>query len=171
MQGAGTAFVNPTVRSVSVYPPGRGECTFFVLSLVLRGKILDIFTPQNETSWWFLHIFSTFFMVDFLEAVSDWNIFVVFSFQYFENSDLKCLSCFQSGKLVQRLFDRIEEVLSASNVLVVLLLDEVESLATQRRAVEGEPTDATRAVNALLTQIDALKKWVCSLCFISFPSR
>ncbi|CAG0879786.1 unnamed protein product [Cyprideis torosa] len=58
----------------------------------------------------------------------------------------------------KRLFERVAEVVSAPNVLVILLLDEVESLATQRKAAEGEPADATRAVNALLTQIDALKR-------------
>ena len=41
-----------------------------------------------------------------------------------------------------------------------VLIDEVESLTAARRAaVAGsEPADAVRAVNALLTQLDALKR-------------
>ena len=41
-----------------------------------------------------------------------------------------------------------------------VIVDEVESLAAARKAAAsgGEPGDAIRVVNALLTQIDALKK-------------
>jgi len=44
--------------------------------------------------------------------------------------------------------------------LVFVLIDEVESLTAARRAaVAGsEPADAVRAVNAVLTQLDALKR-------------
>ena len=46
------------------------------------------------------------------------------------------------------------------DTLVCVLIDEVESLTAARRAaVAGsEPADAVRAVNALLTQLDALKR-------------
>ncbi len=45
-------------------------------------------------------------------------------------------------------------------MLVCVLIDEVESLTAARRAaVAGsEPADAVRAVNAVLTQLDALKR-------------
>lgn len=43
---------------------------------------------------------------------------------------------------------------------------QVESLAAARQAGAGEPADSVRAVNALLTQLDALKSYsnvmVCS---------
>jgi len=46
------------------------------------------------------------------------------------------------------------------DTLVCVLIDEVESLTAARRAaVAGsEPADAVRAVNAVLTQLDALKR-------------
>lgn len=59
-----------------------------------------------------------------------------------------------------------------------VLIDEVESLTAARKAaVSGsEPADAVRAVNALLTQLDALKRrpnvLVClfhSLLFLCHP--
>ncbi|KAK9812040.1 hypothetical protein WJX73_000394 [Symbiochloris irregularis] len=65
----------------------------------------------------------------------------------------------ESGKLVGRLFARIQEQVEEKDTLVFVLIDEVESLTSARQsAVAGnEPADAIRAVNALLTQLDALK--------------
>ena len=42
-----------------------------------------------------------------------------------------------------------------------VLVDEVESLAATRQAAASgtEPSDAIRVVNALLTQLDQLKRW------------
>ncbi len=67
----------------------------------------------------------------------------------------------ESGKLVQRLFERIEELVSDKQSLVFVLIDEVESLASARQsAMSGsEPSDAVRSVNALLTQIDRLQRF------------
>ncbi|KAK9827303.1 hypothetical protein WJX81_002617 [Elliptochloris bilobata] len=66
----------------------------------------------------------------------------------------------ESGKLVSRLFAKIGELVEEEDALVCVLIDEVESLTAARRAaVAGsEPADAVRAVNALLTQLDALKR-------------
>ncbi|CAG0922177.1 unnamed protein product [Notodromas monacha] len=63
----------------------------------------------------------------------------------------------ESGKLVTRLFDRIKEMVENSKNLVVVLIDEIESLAMVRKA-SSEPSDSVRAVNALLTQLDSLKR-------------
>lgn len=65
----------------------------------------------------------------------------------------------ESGKLVSKLFARIQEMVEEEDVLVFVLIDEVESLTAARKAaVSGsEPSDAIRAVNALLTQLDALR--------------
>ncbi|KAA6356217.1 MAG: putative Pachytene checkpoint protein 2, partial [Streblomastix strix] len=65
----------------------------------------------------------------------------------------------ESGKLVMKLFQHIQEIVEDEELFVVLLIDEVESLSASRQnAMSGsEPTDAIRVVNALLTQIDALK--------------
>jgi cytidylate kinase len=67
----------------------------------------------------------------------------------------------ESGKLVSKLFGKIQELLEDQETLVFVLVDEVESLAaTRKSAANGaEPSDAIRVVNALLTQLDALKKW------------
>ncbi|KAH0787815.1 pachytene checkpoint protein 2 [Histomonas meleagridis] len=66
----------------------------------------------------------------------------------------------ESGKMVKKLFDRINSIASDHNVLVIVLIDEVESLATARESsMNGsDPSDAIRVVNALLTQIDQLRK-------------
>jgi hypothetical protein len=63
----------------------------------------------------------------------------------------------ESGKLVGKLFAKVGELLDDPDALVVLLIDEVESLGAARRASSSEPGDAVRAVNALLTQLDALR--------------
>ena len=68
----------------------------------------------------------------------------------------------ESGKLVSRLFAKIDELAADGDALVFVLVDEVESLAAARRPAGGagsaEPSDAVRAVNALLTGLDALRR-------------
>ena len=65
----------------------------------------------------------------------------------------------ESGKLVTRLFEKIGDLCDDESCLVFVLVDEVESLAAARAAAASgsEPSDAIRVVNALLTQIDALR--------------
>ncbi|PWY99379.1 P-loop containing nucleoside triphosphate hydrolase protein [Testicularia cyperi] len=65
----------------------------------------------------------------------------------------------ESGKLVQRLFSMITEMVDDEDAFVVVLIDEVESLTSARSAASSgtEPSDAIRVVNALLTQLDKLK--------------
>ena len=63
-----------------------------------------------------------------------------------------------SGKLINRLFDLVKEMVQENpNTLVCVLLDEVESLAATRSELGGDPADSMRAVNALLTCLDRLK--------------
>ena len=66
----------------------------------------------------------------------------------------------ESGKLVMKMFQNVEEFLEDPEALVFLLIDEVESLTAARKAAANgnEPSDAIRVVNALLTQIDAIKR-------------
>lgn len=65
----------------------------------------------------------------------------------------------ESGKLVQRLFSMVTEMVEDSHGFVVILIDEVESLTAARSASSSgtEPSDALRVVNAVLTQLDKLK--------------
>ncbi|TDH71218.1 uncharacterized protein CCR75_005999 [Bremia lactucae] len=67
----------------------------------------------------------------------------------------------ESGKLVMKLFRQIQELVEDEDSFVCVLIDEVESLTAARKAaVSGsEPSDAIRVVNALLTQLDALKRY------------
>lgn len=70
----------------------------------------------------------------------------------------------ESGKLVSKLFSRIREMVEDDpDALICVLVDEVESLAAVRSTggggTSGEPSDAIRAVNSLLTSIDRLKKY------------
>ncbi|XP_068620364.1 pachytene checkpoint protein 2 homolog [Battus philenor] len=66
----------------------------------------------------------------------------------------------ESGKLVAKLFERIREIVEDRRLLACVLVDEVESLAHARRAALAglEPSDSIRAVNAILTQLDRLKR-------------
>ncbi|KAJ3675280.1 hypothetical protein LUZ60_004322 [Juncus effusus] len=67
----------------------------------------------------------------------------------------------ESGKLVAKLFQKIQEMVEEESNLVFVLIDEVESLAAARQAAlsGSEPSDSIRVVNALLTQMDKLKNW------------
>jgi SpoVK/Ycf46/Vps4 family AAA+-type ATPase len=68
-----------------------------------------------------------------------------------------------SGKLVSRLFELVREMVEDDpGCLVFVLVDEVESLAGSRASLgssSGEPSDAMRAVNALLTSLDRLRSF------------
>lgn len=79
----------------------------------------------------------------------------------------------ESGKLVAQLFAKIEEFLEERDELVCVLLDEVESVTGARAAAVagGEPADAVRVVNALLTRLDALRRHpnVVVLCTSNMP--
>jgi len=65
----------------------------------------------------------------------------------------------ESGKLVMKMFQKIQELIDDREALVCVLIDEVESLTAARKsAMNGsEPSDAIRVVNAVLTQIDQIK--------------
>lgn len=63
----------------------------------------------------------------------------------------------ESGKLVLKLFEEIRRLVENPRSLVCVLIDEVESLTAARKAGAGEPSDAIRVVNALLTQLDSIK--------------
>eukprot|EP00730_Choanoeca_flexa_P001563 TRINITY_DN10690_c0_g1_i1.p1 TRINITY_DN10690_c0_g1~~TRINITY_DN10690_c0_g1_i1.p1 ORF type:complete len:202 (+),score=60.51 TRINITY_DN10690_c0_g1_i1:437-1042(+) len=56
------------------------------------------------------------------------------------------------------MFSQVRELIADEQALVMILIDEVESLAAARKAAANgtEPSDAIRVVNALLTQIDQL---------------
>ncbi|CAD6191780.1 unnamed protein product [Caenorhabditis auriculariae] len=66
----------------------------------------------------------------------------------------------ESGKLIHRMFDQIDELAEDKKCMVFVLIDEVESLGMSREgsSSRSEPADAIRAVNALLTQIDRVRR-------------
>uniref|UniRef100_A0A1I8EYW3 AAA domain-containing protein n=1 Tax=Wuchereria bancrofti TaxID=6293 RepID=A0A1I8EYW3_WUCBA len=66
----------------------------------------------------------------------------------------------ESGKLIQSMFKQIEELAEDPKAFVFVLIDEVESLTIARSALlnRNEPTDAIRAVNAVLTQVDYIRR-------------
>jgi AAA+ superfamily predicted ATPase len=79
--------------------------------------------------------------------------------------EVNCHSLFskwfsESGKLVMKLFNHISEIAEDSSCFIVLLIDEVESIASARSlsSKSGEPGDAIRVVNAVLTSLDSLKR-------------
>jgi hypothetical protein len=66
----------------------------------------------------------------------------------------------ESGKLVSKLFEHISELCEDEQSLVCVLIDEVESLVAARTTSlsNGEPSDAVRTVNAMLTALDRLRQ-------------
>ncbi|XP_050462049.1 pachytene checkpoint protein 2 homolog isoform X3 [Cataglyphis hispanica] len=67
----------------------------------------------------------------------------------------------ESGKLVMKLFDEIKNLVQDERALVCILIDEIESLAHARKSCNNgtEPSDSIRVVNALLTQLDQIKRY------------
>jgi SpoVK/Ycf46/Vps4 family AAA+-type ATPase len=79
--------------------------------------------------------------------------------------EVNCHSLFskwfsESGKLVMKLFQHISDIADDESCLVTLLIDEVESIAAARNNASrsGEPGDAIRVVNAVLTSLDQLRR-------------
>ena len=68
-----------------------------------------------------------------------------------------------SGKLVSALFQMVRDMVQDDpTALVCVLVDEVESLASSRSSSHqggGDPSDAMRAVNSLLTSLDKLRSF------------
>lgn len=59
-----------------------------------------------------------------------------------------------------KLFTSIKEVAEDPKSLVIVLIDEVESIAYARDSVSSnEPSDSLRVVNAVLTQLDQLRNY------------
>ncbi|XP_069769429.1 pachytene checkpoint protein 2 homolog isoform X1 [Narcine bancroftii] len=67
----------------------------------------------------------------------------------------------ESGKLVTKMFQAIRDLIMDTESLVFVLIDEVESLTAARNSSKAgtEPSDAIRVVNAVLTQIDQIKRF------------
>lgn len=64
----------------------------------------------------------------------------------------------ESGKLVMKMFQQIQEIIEMESSLVFVLIDEVESIAFARGQCQNEPSDSVRVVNSVLQQIDKIKK-------------
>ncbi|XP_058878320.1 pachytene checkpoint protein 2 homolog [Acipenser ruthenus] len=66
----------------------------------------------------------------------------------------------ESGKLVTKMFQKIQQLIDDKDSLVFVLIDEVESLTAARSASRAgtEPSDAIRVVNSVLTQLDQIKR-------------
>lgn len=87
-------------------------------------------------------------------------------FKYGQMIEINCHSLFsrwfsESGKLVMKQFQKIREVAEDEECLVFVLVDEIESVASNRSNINSgtEPTDSVRVVNAILTQLDSLKNF------------
>lgn len=66
----------------------------------------------------------------------------------------------ESGKLVMKMFQQIQEVIEMESYLVCVLIDEVESIAYARGNIStNEPSDSVRVVNSVLTQLDRIRKY------------
>ncbi|KAI5810196.1 ATPase family associated with various cellular activities-domain-containing protein [Peziza echinospora] len=64
----------------------------------------------------------------------------------------------ETGKQIGKVFDTILAMLEDEDTFALVLIDEVESIASARTGMAGnEPKDSLRAVNALLTAFDKLR--------------
>lgn len=60
-----------------------------------------------------------------------------------------------------KLFNEIRNLLENSQAFICILIDEIESIAHARKLCSNsvEPSDSIRVVNALLTQLDQIRKY------------
>lgn len=66
----------------------------------------------------------------------------------------------ESGKLVQKVFGQINDLCQDPSSMVCVLVDEVESIAFARESISNnEPSDSIRVVNAVLTQLDRIRRF------------
>ncbi|KAF5290495.1 hypothetical protein FQA39_LY03599 [Lamprigera yunnana] len=117
-------------RVVLLYgPPGTGKTS---LCKALAQKLSVRLRPQYERS--------------FLFEINSHSLFS----KWFS----------ESGKLVTKMFGRIIELLQDPGLLIFVLIDEIESLthARQKSMSGGDPSDSMRVVNAVLTQLDQIRK-------------
>ncbi|GAB7332891.1 hypothetical protein MBLNU13_g04606t2 [Cladosporium sp. NU13] len=65
----------------------------------------------------------------------------------------------ESGKLIESTFDQVEAMAKDRSKLVVVVIDEVETIASNRLRVSssGECSDGLRATNQLLTALDRIR--------------
>ncbi|KAM0701227.1 hypothetical protein Q7P35_011588 [Cladosporium inversicolor] len=65
----------------------------------------------------------------------------------------------ESGKLIESTFDQVEAMAKDRSKLVVVVIDEVETIASSRQRVSssGECNDGLRATNQLLTALDRFR--------------
>lgn len=63
---------------------------------------------------------------------------------------------------MQKMFSKITEMAEDDQGLMIVLIDEVESLTLARNGASSgaDPTDVVRVVNALLTQLDQISRLV-----------
>lgn len=87
------------------------------------------------------------------------------SYKHFHLFEINSHSLFskwfsESGKLVQKVFGQINEMCQDPSSMVCVLVDEVESIAFAREAISNnEPSDSIRVVNAVLTQLDRIRRF------------
>ncbi|XP_019871347.2 pachytene checkpoint protein 2 homolog [Aethina tumida] len=72
----------------------------------------------------------------------------------------------ESVKSVNKMFTKIHDIIDNKSLIVCVLIDEVETLTHARElCTDTDPSDSIKVVNAVLTQIDQLKRFPNVLVF------
>jgi pachytene checkpoint protein 2 len=147
--------INPTViawnRMLLLYgPPGKSKALYspYRFKYPLKMKLSFIGTGKTTICKALAHKIAIRQQICYDDAVLvEINSHSLFSKWFSE-----------SGKLVMKLFDHILELAEDKRCLVIVLIDEVESITVSRKPTSNEPGDAIRVVNAVLTSLDSLKR-------------
>lgn len=107
---------------------------------------------------YYKYVYTHVYIHTYIHVYSLHLFILILTYIYHTIYDIQYFS--ESGKLVMKMFDHVQELADDPGCFVFILIDEVESIASARQAshTAQEPGDAVRVVNAVLTSLDSLKR-------------
>ncbi|XP_063225965.1 pachytene checkpoint protein 2 homolog isoform X2 [Bacillus rossius redtenbacheri] len=137
---------------------GEMESEFEVDTMGIHFNLYEFVLTEDESL--FEHSTSTGNGKDVVTAAKIWHLPSVQFEGIWETLIMEPGIKTKSGKSVTQVFTALEEKISAySDTFFCILMDEVESFTHVRQSNSGDPSDAIRIVNAILNQIDSIKRY------------